>query len=324
MKTEPTFAIDEVKNLKSSEIIIKNSLTKEWMSILPGYGARLKELWLSNGKRNISVLKKVESTDSQDRNDIFTNAKLSPFAGRIKDGQYIFNNMKYNLSKNYPEEENACHGFLYNKEFHIADKIVNDEMALCRLEYFYENEYEGYPFSFSIEITYTLTESEGLICTTRIINKSKSAIPLSDGWHHYFDLGTNINELELKLDISEIVKLDSRNIPTGSKEAYNEFVIPEKIGNTQFDSCFRIKSCNGKAATTLSSPNNNIRLTIWQETGNGKYQYLVIYTPPGRRYIAVEPITSNINSFNNGEDLILLEPDNEYISSFGIYLKKTL
>jgi aldose 1-epimerase len=323
MNKGPTYTFDEIKKLKSSKIIIKNISTNEWLSILPGYGGRLKELWLNNGEKNISVLKKVDSIDSQDRNDIFTNAKLSPFAGRIKDGQYIFNNTKYSLLKNYPEEENACHGFIYNKEFHVADKIVNSEKTLCKLEYLYENEDEGYPFSYSIEITYTLTESEGLICTTRIINNSKSTIPLSDGWHHYFDLGISINDLELKLDVSEIVKLDSRNIPTGYKEPYNEFMIPAKIGNTQFDSCFKIKSSNGKAGTTLISPDNNINLNIWQETGNNKYEYLVIYTPPGRRSIAVEPITSNINSFNSGEGLILLAPDEEYISSFGIYLKKT-
>ena len=106
-------------------------------------------------------------------------------------------------------------------------------------------------------------------------------------------------------------------------EQYNEFIIPSKIGNTQFDSCFKIKSSNGKAGTTLISPDNNINLNIWQETGSNKYEYLVIYTPPGRRCIAVEPITSNVNSFNSGEGLILLAPDDEYISSFGIYLEKT-
>ncbi|OGU30622.1 MAG: hypothetical protein A2057_02065 [Ignavibacteria bacterium GWA2_35_9] len=81
---------------------------------------------------------------------------------------------------------------------------------------------------------------EGLICTTRIINNSKNTVPLSDGWHHYFDLGIKVDELELKLNVPEIVKLDLRNIPTGEKEFYNNFRIPKKIGNSQFDSCFKI------------------------------------------------------------------------------------
>ena len=163
---------------------------------------------------------------------------------------------------------------------------------------------------------------EGLICTTRIINNSKNTVPLSDGWHHYFDLGIKVDELELKLNVPEIVKLDLRNIPTGEKEFYNNFRIPKKIGNSQFDSCFKINSNNGKAVTKLIAPANNIDLNIWQETGNNKYEYLVVYTPPGRRSIAVEPMTSNINSFNNGEDLIQLAPGKEYVSSYGIYLSK--
>lgn len=317
-----SFTIDEEKELNSSEIIIKNYSTKEWLSILPGYGGRLKELWLNNGKRNISILKKINNIHSQNRDDIFTNAKLSPFAGRIKDGQYVFNNTKYSLIKNYPEEENACHGFIYNKEFHVINKITNDEKAQCTLEYLYERENEGYPFIYSIEITYILSSSNGLTCTTKIHNKSKDTMPLSDGWHHYFDLGISIDDLELKLDVSEIVKLDSRNIPTGFKESYSEYNFPKKIGSKQFNSCFKIKNGNEKTTTKLISSDNNINLNIWQETGTNKFEYLVIYTPPGRRSIAVEPITSNINSFNNGEGLIQLAPDDVYTSSFGIYLEK--
>ena len=322
MIKDPAFSIDEVKNSNSSEIIIKNNLTKEILSIIPEYGGRLKELWLKNGSKNISILKKVNRIGSQDRDDIFTNAKLSPFAGRIKDGQYVFDNKRYNLPVNYPEEANACHGFLYSKEFHVADTIVNDEKGLCRLVYLYKNENEGYPFNYSIEITYILTALEGLICTTRIINNSKNIIPLSDGWHHYFDVGVKIDDLELKLDVSEIIDLDSRNIPTKKKEPYNDFRTPSRICDRYFDSCFKIDRLKGKAVTELISKDHNIHLNIWQETGSNKFEYLVIYTPPDRKSIAVEPMTSNINSFNNGEDLIQLAPGKEYVSSYGIYLSK--
>ncbi len=292
------------------------------MSIIPKYGGRLKELWLNNGRENISILKKINRVDSEDRDDIFANAKLSPFAGRIKDGTYVFNNAKYNLPINYPEEKNACHGYIYPKRFRVTEKNTNADSALCRLEYSYDNENEGYPFKYSIELTYKLSASEGLICTTKIINQSENAIPLSDGWHHYFDLGIRIDDLQLKLDVSEIVELDSRNIPTGSKEEYNDFSIPAKIGNIQFDSCFKVKSNNGRTVTKLLSPDHNIELDIWQETGNNKYEYIVIYTPPGRKEIAVEPITSNINSFNNREGLVVLDANEKFIASFGVSLKK--
>lgn len=322
MIKEPIFTIDEVKKTNLTEIIIKNNSTKEFVSIIPEYGGRIKELWLNNGEKNISILKKINRIDSDERDDIFANAKLSPFAGRIRDGQYVFNNTEYNLFVNYPEEGNACHGFIYDKKFRLTDKLINHTNAVCKLMYEYVGANEGYPFRYLIEINYSLTSADGLVCTTKVINKSGQTIPLCDGWHHYFDFGIKVDDLKLKLEVSEIVGLDSRNIPTKNKESYCDFNTPSKICDRSFNSCFKIGRLNGKAVTKLISEDSNIHLDIWQETGANKFEYLVVYTPPDRKTIAIEPMTSNVDSFNNGEGLIMLAPKEEYISSFGIYLNK--
>jgi aldose 1-epimerase len=278
-------------------------------------------LWLNNGRENISILKKVNWVGSVKRDDIFTNAKLSPFAGRIKNGQYTFNNIQYYLIRNYAEENNACHGFIYNKNFRVTRQINNNKNSLCTLEYLYKNDNKGYPFTYSITLTYKLSVGGGLTCTTEIVNLSGSVIPISDGWHHYIDLGVPVDELLLKLDNLDLIELDSCGIPDGRKQEYKIFDVPHKIGRQHFDSCFKLKT-NGKAETRLISKERNINLLIWQDTGPGKYDYLVIYTPPDRKSIAIEPITSNINSFNNNEGLILLRPNDKFVSGFGIYLSK--
>ncbi len=320
MIKEPNYTIDEVTESGLLEIIIKNNKTKEFLSIIPEYGGRLKELWLNNGEKNISIIKKITRTDSVNRDDIFANAKLSPFAGRIRNGQYVFDNTKYNLTINYPEEGNACHGFIYGKKFSVIDKTVTEEKALCRLEYLYESENEGYPFNYLIEITYVLSSLDGLTCKTKVVNKSRKTIPISDGWHHYFDLGINLSELSLKLNVSNLIELDSQKIPNGKKSIEFKFNDVKKIENQEIDSCFQVESSNGRAETRLIYEKWNLDLRIWQETGPNKYNYIVIYTPPDRKSIAVEPLTSNIDCFNNREGLILLKSGEEYISDFGIYL----
>jgi aldose 1-epimerase len=318
---ENQFSISAEEESNISEIFIKNYFSDEFVSIIPCSGGRIKELWLNNGKENVSVLKKIERIDSDERDDIFTNAKLSPFAGRIKDGQYTFNNVKYDLIQNYPEEKNACHGFIYNKSFRVTEQKKNEEYASCTLEYLYKNENKGYPFSYLIALNYRLSVSTGLTCTTKIVNLSDSVIPISDGWHHYYNLGVPVDELKLKLDDPDIIELDSGMIPNGGKKEYKIFNVPQKIGTRHFDSCFKLQT-NGKAETELISEEQNIDLLIWQDTGPRKYDYLVIYTPPDRKSIAIEPITSNINSFNNQEGLILLSPGGEFVSRFGMYISK--
>ena len=123
MTNDHTFTFKRIKKQYSSEIIIVNNYTKEFFSIIPEYGGRLKELSLNNGNRNISLIKKVERIDSNDRDDIFTNAKLSPFAGRIKDGKYSLNNTTYKLNVNYPEEgEMFAMGLFIIKSFRLKIK----------------------------------------------------------------------------------------------------------------------------------------------------------------------------------------------------------
>jgi len=59
-KIENQFTITPGRDLIFPELIIKNNTTGEFVSIIPGSGARVKELWLNNGKENVSILKKIE------------------------------------------------------------------------------------------------------------------------------------------------------------------------------------------------------------------------------------------------------------------------
>ncbi|MDP3149341.1 MAG: aldose 1-epimerase [Ignavibacteria bacterium] len=320
---ENKFSISEMKDGNGLEITVKNNSTKESFTVLPDSGTRLSELNLYNGEELISVIKKIENVHSENRDDIFCNAKLSPFAGRIREGKFTFNSVAHQLTKNYPEENNACHGFVYDRTFNVIEKTIGEDFASCTLEYQYLGDFPGYPFIYSIQLTYKLSELEGLTCTTKILNKSDEEIPLSDGWHFYFDLGMNIDNFILKTENCELIELDSQMIPNGKSKMFSEFTEEKIISDAKFDSCFKLH-VKEKAETHLISDAKQLDLTIWQEAGKGKYQYLVIYTPPDRKTIAIEPMTSNINSFNNGEGLIILNPNESFTAGFGISLNKII
>jgi len=319
---ENKFSITEKKGIHGTEIVVKNNLTKESLSILSDSGARLSELNLYNGEELLSVIKKIENVHSENRDDIFCNAKLSPFAGRIREGEFTFNSVVHQLAKNYPEENNACHGFVYDRKFGVIERTIDENYAACTLEYHYSGNLPGYPFAYVIQLTYHLSQ-DGLTCATTIKNNSNQRIPLSDGWHFYFDLGIEIDNLKLKTENCELMELDSDMIPTGKSKMFSEFTEEKIIDDTKFDSCFKLH-VKEKAETHLISNAKKLDLTIWQEVGEGKYQYMVIYTPPDRKSIAIEPMTSNINSFNNGEGLIILNPNELFTASFGISLNKNI
>jgi len=314
------FSIEEKHPAAETELLLKNNTTGEWVSLLCDSGARVSELQLSNGKELISVVRKITNADSTNRDDIFTNAKLSPFAGRIREGKYNFDSREYQMIKNYPEEENACHGFVYDKKFHLVEKRTSDDFASATLEYRTDGETQGYPFQFSVRLNYKLSKG-GLECKTEIKNTSEMNMPLSDGWHFYFELGKSIDELEMQTEELTQKLLDGNMIPNRRSMPFHQFVEPKLLKGQNFDSCFHLAKVS-RAETRLYNKQTGIDLTVWQESGEGKYQYMVIYTPPDRKSIAIEPMTSNVNAFNNKEGLITLEPQQIFTASFGIHLKK--
>ncbi|PIS45595.1 MAG: hypothetical protein COT22_04450, partial [Ignavibacteria bacterium CG08_land_8_20_14_0_20_37_9] len=140
---------------------------------------------------------------------------------------------------------------MYNKKFEVIEKTVEENFASCSLEYCYPGDLPGYPFAYIIQLTYQLSQV-GLTCTTTIKNNSSGQMPLSDGWHFYFDLGIEIDNLKLKAENCELMELDSHMIPTGKREMFDEFVDGKIIGGRKFDSCFKLKSVD-KTETRLIS-----------------------------------------------------------------------
>jgi aldose 1-epimerase len=110
-------------------------------------------------------------------------------------------------------------------------------------------------------------------------------------------------------------------IPTGEVKKYNQFNSRAPIGNIAFDSCFRLALIGDKHMTGIYDPATDIKFILWQETGPGKYNYLQVYTPPARHSVAIEPMTCNINAFNNHEGLIILEPDEIFQASYGVQVE---
>ena len=145
------------------------------------------------------------------------------------------------------------------------------------------------------------------------------AMPLGVGWHPYFKTIGTIDKLKLYLPQVEKIMVDSRLIPTGQKEPYADFEQGELIGKTAFDTGFVIKNSGGeRVSTALVDQENNLRIEIWQEVGVGKFNYLQVYTPPGRQAVAIEPMSCATNAFNNGEGLQILPLRGVFLAKFGV------
>ena len=109
-------------------------------------------------------------------------------------------------------------------------------------------------------------------------------------------------------------------IPTGEYILNESWLKFEKIGAAKLDTGFQFIG-DGKIATTqLYSEELDTTINLWQETFKSKFEYLQVFIPPGRKSIAIEPMTCNTDAFNNGDGLLKIEPGKVFIGSFGVYL----
>ncbi len=296
---------------------IKDSESTFSASFLPDAGGILNDFTADVNGKTIAVIegyadaKELLGTYAT----AFKSAKLSPYPNRILNGQYTFNGKTYLFDKKFGTENNSIHGLVYNKPFFVEKTECAGERAELVFSYKYRKEEEGYSFAYKLTVKYILHKNR-LSCETKIENTDSGTIPIGDGWHPYFKLSKKIDELQLLLPACEL--LSARElIPTGASEPYTNFSSFRKIGDTHFDSCFYVNEGSMPGEIKLLDAENKTVLTYWQEQGTNKYRYFQLYTPPSRKSIAIEPMSCPPNAFNSKKDLILLEPKEQAILSWG-------
>lgn len=311
---EDFFGVEKVKLL--------NTMTGEYVAILPAWGSNLNELVLMNEGALHSIIAGDTTVESLNGNlvNFYKGAKLSPFPNRIAAGEYIFQDHLYTLDRN--DGEHALHGFVWNLPFRIIHEEFTTDFAELELAYDYISNYSGYPFTYSISILYRL-ESFQLSCYTTIQNTGNTTLPIGDGWHPYFSIHKKIDSLLLKLPACKQLEMDA-SIPTGNYIESDFYQTEIVLKNRILDHSFELSAVEGIVETELIDTSNKRKIVVWQECGNKGYGFLQIYTPPDRMSIAIEPMSCAPDAFNNKKGLIELEPNEHVHFSFGIQFKSLL
>ncbi|HWY99181.1 MAG TPA: aldose 1-epimerase, partial [Bacteroidia bacterium] len=205
-----------VENFYGKERIkLFNPGTGEYLCIIPAFGGNIIELVLSKNEKLHHVIAGDETLETLSgiKSNSYRSAKLSPFPNRINNGKYEFEGKEYQLEQTNPPH--ALHGLCWNLPFTAKAELVTDNSAMIILQADYNSLHKGYPFTYHIEIEYTLEENN-FKSLTRVLNTSEQVIPIGDGWHPYFTTGSKIDSLKLQLPPSKQVELGKNMIPTGN------------------------------------------------------------------------------------------------------------
>ncbi|MEY2949757.1 MAG: hypothetical protein RLZZ248_958 [Bacteroidota bacterium] len=254
--------------------------------------------------------------------EILTNAWmkgmwLAPYPNRIKGGTYQWNHQTYQFPINDTINHHSIHGFLMDEKFPSLQFRKSDQQGLLSIQYRHSGAHSAYPFQFDLNLQIELSQKR-LAITFAFTNMESFEIPFGLGWHPYFTLGQPIDELMLTLPPCSRVGTNEEMIPFGKNYPYSHFENGHHIGSEVLDNCFMLSNPSKIASFYLSNQENNLR--FWQETGPIGFNYFQIFTPSHRNSIAIEPMSCNIDAFNNGEGLLKAKPKQTYEYKCGVEL----
>jgi len=296
------------------KITLESSDGQQRLSVVPAFGATIIDLCLAGQ----SVLDTYQTPEEMLAYKWMKSGVLIPFPNRLKGGRYIWNNDAYSFFTNDSITGNALHGFGLDKPYELIKTDLSQDQGSLTCRYEYNGDNAGYPFPFTFEIQYKLKSSGYFSLRMTFYNDGFEAIPVGLGWHPYFQMGDDIGKLKMKMSPSEMIGVDQHMIPTGKRYEYDEFEEKRKIGATILDNCFAFQQNDNKRNAEIILESETRVLRFWQRMGTHQFNYMQIFTHPDRNAIALEPMTCNVDAFNNGEGLAVLLPNEKLEVSCGV------
>ncbi|MFY0605432.1 MAG: hypothetical protein JXR10_01885 [Cyclobacteriaceae bacterium] len=273
------------------------------LTVAPLFGAKLSLLKLKANDEWYDVL--WETTDDDlENNTWYKQSILFPYPNRLKDGKYTFNGVSYQFPINEAEKQNQLHGLLYNEPFELVEAKVEEGIAIISLKYVEKGQKSYYPFAYDFTVTYRYS-GDKLETSFGVTNKGASAMPFGIGWHPYFqinDLPKSKTRFEAgKAEAIELVP--PRSLPTGKRTSVDS--LDFDLSNVALDDAFLLTDDLSYRLQVKEGP------ALCFECGEG-FDYLQVFTPEGEESIAIEPMTCNVNAFNNEEGLRVLAPADSF------------
>jgi galactose mutarotase-like enzyme len=149
----------------------------------------------------------------------------------------------------------------------------------------------AFPFPHRLELRVVARDAQ-LAVTTTLVPTTRRSVPVAFGWHPYLRLSPPRASWTLRLPARHHLLLDERGIPTGAR--VREAAETVLLARRTFDDLYEL---GRDRALGLQSPDGSSLVM----RGGGGYRYAQVWVPPGRPFVALEPMTAPTNALATGE-----------------------
>lgn len=233
---------------------------------------------------------------------------LFPFPNRIRAGTFTWNGQTYHLPIGDPAHKNAIHGFAVNRSWRVVDSGVDADSAWLT------GEFHGaldapetltlWPADYRLRVTYRLLDHM-LRVEADADNPDTKPLPFGLGYHPYFALAPFGGPSAILTVAANKLWQLVENLPTGSIVDVDEprdLRHGREMRDLQLDDVLTDLHAIASDARdhlglvgVLQHPSAERMLTLW--TG-GDFREMVLFTPPHRETVCLEPYTCTTDAIN--------------------------
>lgn len=210
---------------------------------------------------------------------------LVPWSNRIRDGRLAAGRRLLTLAATESGTGNAIHGHGRRRAWTVS---ADGGRASVRMRYEFPAGEEGWPYAYAADQTVSLGE-EALSVTLAVENRSTEAMPVGLGLHPYLP---RTPEMGLWFSATSSWPPVDGKLPDGPEPvpAAIDFSEPRPVVEG-LDQGFG----GWDGSVHAIWPERGLGLSIH---GGAALGHLIVYTPPGRDFLCLEPVTHSIDAVN--------------------------
>jgi aldose 1-epimerase len=224
---------------------------------------------------------------------------LFPFGGRIGGTSFRFQEKTYELEAG-DGQGNAIHGFVFNRPWRVTDQGPDRVTGTFQASVDDASLLDRWPADFRITVEYGIAGNT-LTSKSLIENPDSKPLPFGLGMHPYFRVplgGARADDCIVTIPVRECWELKEL-VPTGKRSATpdcDRISQGMPVGEMKLDNVFGgLKFEQGRMTNTIHDPGSGRTLT---QTFDDQFTACVVFNPPHREAVCIEPYTTIPNPFS--------------------------
>jgi aldose 1-epimerase len=233
---------------------------------------------------------------------------LFPFPNRIRDGRFTWDGKQYQLPLGDSTGKNAIHGFAFRHAWRVVDQGADAANAWITGEFHGSADAPEtlplWPADYRVRLTYRLFEKV-LRIEIDVDNPDTKPLPFGIGFHPYFALAPfggmqaivgagapKLWELSDNLPTGKLLDVDAKRDLRGGQACAHLQLDDVMTGLYPFS--YDQDDHLGMMGV-IQNPSGERMLTLW---ASDDFRELVLFTPPHREAICLEPYTCATDAIN--------------------------